>query len=308
MPAKKKHNDNAPEDTLDAPAFDEQPAPFSEPAPELSPREKALQGLPPLPPTSWPWPQSTERQSLVVKFTDHDRSEIARKFATIQQMKEGIEEEKKLQAKAHQQRIDSLEAEISRMAASIKQDGENRNVECVWFYEVSGLDSDGQWVANPEYKTLVRTDTLEIVTTRKIDDEERQMSMPLPEGPTDEECEKIIAEAGYKLDHDEQPAEGFSPFFLTPCDVDGMQSIEVEGDDRATALRNAVKALQPAEPSLADDVTKWQEEGAQARTDNLPRARCPYSMGTDAAQQWKTGWDKRDEEIESLAAEISPAE
>lgn len=307
MPKKKTAGETAPDtaEMLQEPAFA---------APEGETAVPVINTLPPAPVTAWPWPESVERRALLVPFTDHDRSELARKFATVQEQKEDIEDEAKLAAKAAKQRIDALESEISHIAAKIKADGDNRDVECRWVFEVSGIDETGNWIPNPGYKVLVRQDTLEIVCSKAITDEERQMSMPLADGGmTDEECERFVSEAGFALQCDEQPAEGFSPFYLVSADGNG-EHIEVAGDSRAGALRSAVAKLRdmlaekaaeiPDGPAAPDDGASpdYTAEGIEARTLNMPRSRCPYPAGSNEAQEWKMGWDKKDAEIEADAA------
>lgn len=300
MPAKKKTPPSestppADADMLDAPAF------------EVSETETPAvsYSLPAMPPTQWPWPESKERRALIVPFNDHDRSELAKKIAQIQKNKEDIEEEAKLTAKAFKQRIEALESEISYVAESIRNDGENRNVECQWLYEVSGIDESGNWIVNPEYKVAIRLDSGEIVASQRITEEERQQVLPLDE-TSDEDREKFIREAGWTLAYDENPAPGFNPFYLTPVEGTADDIDLPNVDNRSAALKAAVEKLRtilagtaPENPENPENVTpNCHQEGYEARTNNLPRARCPYPAGSPEAQTWKEGWDAKDAEVE----------
>ena len=45
-----------------------------------------------------------------------------------------------------------------------------------------------------------------------------------------------------------------------------------------------------AEPTFEERMGAAYEAGRQARADGLPLGRCPFTLGTPAEVEWRTGW------------------
>lgn len=127
----------------------------------------------------WTWPESVEKRSLIVKFEDHDRSEIAIEMGLLVGRKNAVEDQKKTYTSQCKAQIDAIDADLSRHSHALRDGGEYRPVDCRWHFETAGKDANGELVPNPESKTLVRIDTGDVVQVTPITDKDRQTEMPL---------------------------------------------------------------------------------------------------------------------------------
>lgn len=276
---------------------------------DILPVEPETPSFPPAIETAWKWPESTERRPLLVKFTEHDRSEIAGTLSREIAQRDAIEDEKKASASHFKSVLDAIDERLSALAGSIRANGELRDVQCKWFFEVSGIDVERQWIANPDYKCLVRMDTGEVVAAVRITEQDRQanLELPLNDGPPNEELEAQLLAAGLRVDED---AAAEHPFILV--DITTGENSFIEGvDNRRAALLKAVADGTVAEEDedvsfvLDDSVSDTseddsildaiREDGKSARASGAGRHLAPYDAGTPELQAWKEGWDTQDD-------------
>lgn len=283
----------------------EQPA--ATPPPVEVPAEGAvILKFPPPPDTDWRWPESTEHRELIVAHDDHARSEIALAMGEIQRRKEDVESEKKASNSEFKARLDDLEERMSKHAATLKAGGEKQDVRCRWVFEVSGLDSAGQWMRHPEYKCLVREDTGEVVHTVKITEADRQATLDLS-GDDEGALEKALTELGWTFNERENPAEGETAFYVT----NDIAAIEVNADSRLEALRGILTTLRNNEAAAKEEVkgdhfNEAYGEGSSARRAGTPRNECPHVGGdgsvlSDLRAGWLSGWNDTNDELKDAA-------
>jgi hypothetical protein len=127
------------------------------------------------------WPESIERRSLFVVLNTNELSMFSRKLAETVPQIANLTRDAKASASQWKARIETVEVDQSRLSGIVSDGREERPVECHWIYECAGIDTaSGERIHHPEKKTLVRSDTLEVIEVRDITSEERQMSL-LPE-------------------------------------------------------------------------------------------------------------------------------
>lgn len=293
MPTKRKKKETTPvEDHLDEPAASppEQPAIGEAQAAEL----------PPPPESSWQWPESYQTESLIVAHCDHDRSELAKSVATLQKDLEAEEAAKKTATAGFTATIKSLKDRISKRCDIIKAGGEKKEVRCRWVFEVSGIDATTrQWIRHPEYKTLVRLDTKEVVHVVRITEEDRQATLSL--GDDEQALEAALADRGYALNERAEPGEGQSPFYIVTVGGDDSET-DVTADSRLNALR---EALRITGPKLEVVPAGPYEQGAKAFRDGKPRSDCQYQPGDDDRANWLQGYDDEKELADDAGKEAA---
>lgn len=175
-------------------------------------------------PTVHKWPEVTERREVVVRYSEEDRSELAGKMSKIVMERERTKLRAKNAAAAYKSEVDDLDEELSEIAKRIEAGGEERSVECKWEFETSGMDAaSGGLVYHPEFKTLVRVDTGEIVTTIKITDHERQMDLALLHESPPTEGEAATEDEGAADLTDDGDDIGAGPPISDPFPEDGAE-------------------------------------------------------------------------------------
>lgn len=307
----------APESHLAAPALtpSEVAPPLPEtprPEPDAPPAE--IPAFPPPPITAWKWPQSTERRDLLVAFTEADRSDIAGKFAVIVAQKDNVEDEKKSEASRFKAIIDNLDERLTKLSCAINANGETRLVNCTWVWEVSGRDTDtGAWVENPDYKTLVRNDTGEVVAATRITESDRQANLELPD-TTEADLDALLMAHGYRVDVLTDPEELQSPFQLVEIATGAMSDLwNVESKLAAllaVSLMDHYVATAHADSPVPDHTESEldlgespdpdpplediKDDGRAARRAKKGRNTAPYGPGTPERQAWRDGWDEAD--------------
>lgn len=283
MPKKKKTP--IAEEHLDAPAVT--PPATEAAAPEPLP-------FPPPPDTAWRWPDSTETRPLVVKHDDHARSEIGLEMGRIKLKMVELEDEKKGIAQSLKASIDDLDGRLVKFAHVLKNGGEEKPVRCRWVFEVSARDADGQWVRHPEYKSLVREDTGDIVHTVRITEQDRQANLDLGGEPAEAELETLLEGLGYKLVEDAAATDDETPFSVQSI-TDPDDDSNVAGDNRLAALKAALAFIRARAADRITPTTDAYTAGTQARRDNYAENFCPYEQPGDERADWLRGWN--DEEI-----------
>ena len=105
---------------------------------------------------------------LPVRLTDGEVLDVSRKSAELHRQRGYIEDEKKESASLYEGKIEALDKEISEMQNVIRSQQEWRTVQC----EKKMHFDIGQ-------VTITRLDTGDIVETRPMTREERQMSLQI---------------------------------------------------------------------------------------------------------------------------------
>lgn len=172
--------------------------------------------------------------------------------------------------KARKEAITQQEGVCGNLAALLQKGQERRGVACTWLYALAA-----------GYAFLVRDDTHELVTHRKLRDEERQME---------------IGEAPYREPTPEQLAEWLKslPVNEEQAELPEGHADDVEPDDRAVDLGNPEGGHDATLPSdLADaeltgeeQTRAYEEEIWEADSDvpdfTLKCSDCGTSFGDDA--------------------------
>lgn len=283
MPSKKKKTPDAVvviEEHLDTPAA---VAPPADPVEQFT-------DLPPLPESGWQWPESTENRECIVPHTEHDRSNLALRCADAQKRYEALEQEKKEETKRLSDNVKAAQAAVANLCDLIKAGGEKREVPCQWFFEVQGYDRVNGWLKHPEWKTLVRLDTHEVIEVKRISDEDRQGSLALTAAEDPEAMGRELAARGWALNERDAPGDGQSVFYIIQPGEPGA-----ERDIQADNLTDAYKAaLAMTAPALAVVSPGANEEGTLARRDGISRDDCPYEESSTQRVAWLSGWDDQD--------------
>lgn len=196
------------------------------------------------------WPEATETRELTTKLTDSSRIVVVMDYFKQQARVEGLQREKKAAAKEFDNEIDAAEKVMNDLADSVKTGTARGSVLCTWLFEVNSLDPDGKPIYHSGTKTLVRSDTGEVVEIKPISQEDRQMTMPL----TDEEQQaaniEALKAAGWTLAEAPADSEHGAPFEATH--EDGKVR-PVYGDSMAEAVAAAAEILAaPAEPTVEE--------------------------------------------------------
>ena len=111
--------------------------------------------------------KTKEIQHLIIftKFNDQELTELNDLLVTHTSNMFMQEEEKADSMSTYSLHLKTIRDEMKRVVKSIKIGGENRSVECdIWF------DYD------KNEKTIIRKDTKEIVETRPLNEDERQVA------------------------------------------------------------------------------------------------------------------------------------
>lgn len=105
---------------------------------------------------------------LPVRYTDPERLDLAEQLARASQAKQDAEDQKKAQDAEYKEQLEGLNLAIKRLSRKLTAGHEMRNVQCKWILEDP----------TPKEKTLVRTDTGEIVRVVPMQDRDFQEVLP----------------------------------------------------------------------------------------------------------------------------------
>lgn len=106
-------------------------------------------------------------QTLPCILTREELEDRSRRLAAAVQASHELEKEKKAISDQLKAREAVFDSEIANMSGQITSGKEYRQIECEWFFD---------WDAG--YKSLVRSDTNEAISTMKITADERQAKLP----------------------------------------------------------------------------------------------------------------------------------
>jgi hypothetical protein len=111
------------------------------------------------------------KRELPVFLTEDELAAKAQELVKVIAETEAAEGKLKLESSMAREDIKELRKKSSRLAATVRNKTECRQVSCAWEIDyLSGI------------RNLIRTDTGEIVESRTLTVEERQQKLPLPEG------------------------------------------------------------------------------------------------------------------------------
>ncbi len=127
----------------------------------------------------WRWPENKERRNLEVVLRPDERLAIAEENARLGSEVDQLEDEKKASASRYKAKIEEVQSRIRLNNTYVASGRRDKEVDCVWIYEVAGFDSEGKPIEHADKKTLVRSDTGEAVEVRDIAETERQAALPL---------------------------------------------------------------------------------------------------------------------------------
>jgi hypothetical protein len=125
------------------------------------------------------WPNATENRTLRCTLSGDELGAKSNEMARTQIDLCALEEQKKVVISEYSAREKEKKARINVLAQTISSKAEERQVPCEWRFEQSGIDAARQPIRHPEHKTLVRTDTGDVVEITRITDSDRQMALPL---------------------------------------------------------------------------------------------------------------------------------
>ncbi len=108
------------------------------------------------------------KKSLSCNLTDEELLAYSKELAKASQDKEGTDRKRKEVADDYKAQITRLDAEISILSRKIGNGYEHRDIDCYWMPD---------WTTGR--KSLIRTDTEEIVQTAAIEESERQNKLSL---------------------------------------------------------------------------------------------------------------------------------
>ena len=106
-------------------------------------------------------------RSLMVSLTENEIRSCATELARVTASQAELEDEKKAVTSGFKNRIDRCVADCRALAQKVTTKRELRDIDCEW------SPTDGGKMI------LTRTDTGEIIDTRKMTEEEHQQSLPL---------------------------------------------------------------------------------------------------------------------------------
>ena len=109
-------------------------------------------------------------RSLMVSLTENEIRSCATELARVTASQAELEDEKKAVTSGFKNRIDRCVADCRALAQKVTTRRELRDIDCEW------SPTDGGKMI------LTRTDTGEIIDTRKMTEEEHQQSLPLAGG------------------------------------------------------------------------------------------------------------------------------
>lgn len=216
------------------------------------------------------WQAKSETREIGVPLTREEIQDHATKLAdTVTEIRE-LEDAKKANADRYKALITDQEKIQNRVSALIRQGHDTKPVPCVWLFEVAGRNDVGQFIRDPNYKTIIRKDTGAVIEVKPITADERQMGLPL--------------------------------------DDEGPQPPDEEPDDEAAALAEAAIAEEnelltldgdaPAErPSATPDEEVTQamleacyDTGMNAHAEGDTNDDNPYPKATKQWTAWENGW------------------
>lgn len=163
------------------------------------------------------WRRVTESRSLKVALLPEELSahngEIVRSISEVSIQ----ENEKKASGQGYSHRIETLKARQQELASLIQNGFDFRTKNCVWEFETSGKDKDGNFIPHPNFKTLVREDNGDVVDIVPLTESDHRQYQELPlefdeagvkksEGHTTPESAAAAA-AHCPLDNPPPPAE-----------------------------------------------------------------------------------------------------
>ena len=106
-------------------------------------------------------------RSLMVSLTENEIRSCATELARVTASQAELEDDKKAVTSGFKNRIDRCVADCRALAQKVTTKRELRDIDCEW------SPTDGGKMI------LTRTDTGEIIDTRKMTEEEHQQSLPL---------------------------------------------------------------------------------------------------------------------------------
>jgi hypothetical protein len=106
-------------------------------------------------------------RSLMVSLTEAEIRSCATELARVTASQAELEDEKKAVTSGFKNRIDRCVADCRALAQKVTTKRELRDIDCEW------QPTDGGKMM------LIRTDTGEIIDSRKMTEEEHQQSLPL---------------------------------------------------------------------------------------------------------------------------------
>jgi len=109
-------------------------------------------------------------RSLMVSLTEAEIRSCATELARVTASQAELEDEKKATVSGFKNRIDRCVADCRALAQKVTTKREPRDIDCEW------SPTDGGKMI------LTRTDTGEIINSRKMTEEEHQQSLPLAGG------------------------------------------------------------------------------------------------------------------------------
>jgi len=109
-------------------------------------------------------------RSLMVSLTEAEIRSCATELARVTAQQAELEDEKKAVTSGFKNRIDRCVADCRALAQKVTTKRELRDIDCEW------SPSDGGKMI------LTRTDTGEVIDTRKMTEEEQQQNLPLDTG------------------------------------------------------------------------------------------------------------------------------
>lgn len=112
--------------------------------------------------------EKTFKKELPCKLTDSEVLQYSRDLAKMNQDKLATEDQKKQVSSDYKAKLDKLDADIGIFSRKIASGMEHRQVDCYWEYD---------WKRGE--KSLIRTDTTEVVQIDPISDYERQEKLKL---------------------------------------------------------------------------------------------------------------------------------
>lgn len=112
---------------------------------------------------------------LPVKLTSREVVERGQLAAQVIHKIDEVEREKKRVTADAKEQTDRLESELRRLSYIVEREEEDRTVECFWRFDFMKNE-----------KNLLRDDTGEVVETKAMTDEERQIALEIGDEKTEE--------------------------------------------------------------------------------------------------------------------------
>lgn len=120
--------------------------------------------------------EATEDRELPVLLSVEERDAAGDNLAHLVDEIDELKRKKAAMASSYKGQIDECEEQQLKLAHLIQEGSENRKVMCQWNFEMAGIDdATGTAIYHPEKKTLVRTDTGEVVEVVDMTERDYQM-------------------------------------------------------------------------------------------------------------------------------------